>query len=187
MRSLLEPSVLVLLALLLLGGGEPGTSEIRAGSAPRLGVQALTEHADLVLEGRVLRTTSTRRHGRIETDALIACDRTHVGENRSNRWITLPGGVLPNGDGMLLAGVPSLAEGERVMLFLSESNAAGVRMPVGLSQGKWYVHEDALGNRWVAPTRSSGVSFVGEGQDARVHAYAEFLAKIEVGRHARRR
>jgi hypothetical protein len=61
--------------------------------------------------------------------------------------VRLPGGILPDGTGLVLPGMPRLAEGEEVVLFLSETSSAGLRVPVGLAQGKFRVVRDARGAR----------------------------------------
>jgi hypothetical protein len=64
---------------------------------------------------------------------------TFAGTHAAHRTIRLPGGVLPDGRGMVIPGMPALGVGERAILFLSAANARGERLPIGLAQGRMRV------------------------------------------------
>lgn len=120
----------------------------RAGTAVRMDVRALVEGADLALEGRVISSRAViGPRGRIDTEYVLAVDRTFVGEAQASRAIRLPGGVLPDGRGMIVPGLPRLAVGEDAIVFLSGADASGMRMPVGLAQGRFQVVRDLAGRR----------------------------------------
>ena len=103
-------------------------------------VAALVDASDIAFQGTVL-----SKHARlgannlIETEYVIAVSKTFWGEDLASRSVRLPGGVLPDGRGLILAGMPTLAEREEVVLFLSPASSGGLRMPVGLAQGKFAV------------------------------------------------
>ena len=103
---------------------------VAAGTAIRMEIAELVDGAELIVEGRILTTTSFESEGRIETEYLIEVDRTFAGEDQPYRAMRLPGGVLEDGSGMILAGMPRIAAGEKTLLFLSGEGTTGVRMPV---------------------------------------------------------
>lgn len=121
---------------------------VEAGTAVRLDVSDMVADADLVVEGTVLdASVHFGSTGLIETEYLLSVDRTFVGEDQEQRSIRLPGGVLPDGRGMMIPGMPRMSVGEDVMLFLSRKTAWGMRMPMGLSQGKFRILQDFDGAR----------------------------------------
>jgi len=128
---------------------------VDAGTAVRLGVSEMVECADLVVEGRVhscrVEEASPRR---IETVVTLDVDRTFWGEDLPSRTIRLPGGVLEDGRGLVISGMPTVQPGEEVLLFLSAEGSSGVRVPVGLSQGKLRIETSLDGRR--ALTRDPG-------------------------------
>jgi len=180
---LLLSLALGLLAVLSPRGSEPG---VGAGTAVRLEtVSDLVDEAHLVFEAH---TRSTRTvigaTGRIETEYTFDVDRTFLGEETSERVVRIPGGVLPNGNGLLLPGLPQIVAGEDVLLFLSEAGSSGVRMPVGLSQGKFRVETSLDGSRRLSRRHGaltvvdprSGVVHDGGGEA--VFDYAEVIAEV---------
>ena len=187
--SAVSAFLLVFLGLVALPRRPSG---VVAGTAVRMGIGELARDAALIVEGRVLSTAVHEEGGRIETEYLLAVDRTLAGESRSLRTIRMPGGVLADGRGMLLAGMPRIAEGESVLLFLTESSPSGIQMPVGLSQGKFRLLERADGSRIAVRSASdvallqpdTGALFHGEGR--MVVEYAELVAEIEASRAGKR-
>ena len=120
-----------------LPSGDLPQREVGAGTAVRLDIEGLVEHAELVLEGRVLSRRAVRTtRGRVATEVELDVLRTFLGEERARRTVRVPGGLLPDGSGVLIPGMPTLLEGEDVLLFLTGPSATGARMPVGLAQGK---------------------------------------------------
>jgi hypothetical protein len=121
---------------------------VRAGTAIRLEIEGLVDQSALVFEGHVLtaRTFATP-NGRVETEYVVSVHRNWVGLHQGTRTFRLPGGVLPSGAGLTIAGMPSIVQGERAIFFLTGESPSGIRMPVGLAQGKLGVVTDALGNQ----------------------------------------
>lgn len=144
--------VLVTAACALLFAPRPAVPgperTVDAGTALRLDVQGLVSGAELVLEGRVLakRALPTAR-GRIATELDLEVHRTFLGDDQLRRTVRLPGGLLPDGSGILIPGMPTVAQGEDVILFLTEDNGQGARMPVGLAQGKLRVATNLAGEK----------------------------------------
>jgi hypothetical protein len=168
--------------------------DVDAGTAVRLeSIQELVDEAHLVLEGYVRQVRPlVGPGGLIETEYTLDVDRTFLGEERAERVLRLPGGVLENGNGLLLPGMPTLVAGEEVLLFLSDTGSTGVRMPVGLSQGKFRVETSLDGTRRLS-RRHGALTFVdpmtGATSDAGAAAvfdYAEVMAEIHAAVAARR-
>ncbi len=161
-----------------------GSREVDAGTAVRLDLDELVDSAALVVEGRVVERRAVEGPGgRIETELRLAADRHFVGEEVAERVVRVPGGVLPDGRGLVIPGMPSVATGEEVILFLTEEGATGARMPVGLAQGKLRVVTDLSGAR-VLVREPAGLTTVAPGMP-HLHAdywevmgYAETVAQL---------
>ncbi len=156
-------------------------------------IRDLTGGADLILEGRVLSALADELDGRVETEYLVLVERTFAGEDQPLRTIRLPGGVLEDGRGMLLAGMPRIEPGENVLLFLSEAGDGGIRMPVGLAQGKFRILVRPDGSRILARD-AAGVTLVQPETGALVRSegrsvidYADVIAQIEAALATKRR
>ncbi|MEM1453304.1 MAG: hypothetical protein AAF957_25400 [Planctomycetota bacterium] len=162
----------------------------RAGTAVLMGLEEVFGHSDLVVEGRVIAGTAGRdADGTIYTDWELDVERTFWGDDRPTQVVRLPGGVLPNGDGLLLPGVPRLAVGEDVVLLLGETSRAGLRMPIGLGQGKYRVVRHLDGSR-TAVGAAGGATYVDGERVRRMPGgrrlgYAELVARLEAASQAR--
>jgi len=159
---------------------------VRAGTAMRMEVSELVEAAELVVEGRVLASRAVETEdGLIETEYELLVDRTFRGAPLGTRTLRLPGGLLEDGRGMVLAGVPRLRPGEDALLFLSAAGGRGVRMPVGLAQGRYRVLTRLDGSRIAVRDQAdlglvdpnSGHVLCAEG--SHVRDYAELVAEIQ--------
>ncbi len=164
--------------------GFPGAG--RAGTAVRLDLQGLVDCAEICIEGRVLdMKVELDLHGRPCTRATLAVTRDLLGVAEGSLDLRIPGGVLPDGSGLVLAGMPSLYLGEEVVLFLSEESSAGLRIPSGLAQGKFRIARDAQGGRTLvrddadlelldlASMQKSHANL------AAVYDYAAFMAEVQ--------
>jgi len=119
----------------------------RAGTAVRMEVPELVQNADLVLEARVVGARAVAGpQGRIDTEYTLSVARTFWGGHQAVRTLRMPGGELPDGHGLAIAGMPRLAVGEDALLFLAPE-ARGMRMPTGLAQGKLRIVSDVHGRR----------------------------------------
>jgi hypothetical protein len=122
--------------------------DTNASSVQRLDLGGMVDAASSCLEARVLHTqVELDAFGRPCTRATLLVERDLIGEQRGAIDVRLPGGILPNGSGLVLPGMPSLVEGEELLLFLSATSSAGLRIPVGLAQGKFRVVRDSAGRR----------------------------------------
>jgi hypothetical protein len=195
MRRILPPTLKVAIAagLVLLFAVRPGDAPVRAGTAVRMEVPDLAARADLVLEGRVLSAQALEEpSGRIDTEYVLRVDRTLWGEPLAVRSVRIPGGVLPDGRGLVVAGVPHMTPGEDVLLFLSPEGPSGARMPTGLAQGRFRVASDARGRKSLVRTQGdltlvdprTGAARPADGRLA--FDYAAVLAEVEAALSVRR-
>lgn len=183
---LVVPLLLVTMAL------EP-RSQVDAGVAIRMDVDQMVQHAGLVVSGRVLGERAVLAdNGRIDTEYTLTIERTFWGQERGQRVIRIPGGVLPSGRGLLLPGMARLFPGEDVVLLLSDTDPEGVCVPMGLAQGKYRLLTDRAGNRMAVRTQAalelmqpgSDIALPADGTE--VIAYAELVAQIETATARRR-
>ena len=146
------------LALALSFGFAP---RAEAGTALRLGFAELAGRAEWIVEGRVLGARSGELAGGfIYTDYPISLRRSFDGSALGVRTVRLPGGVLDDGRGLVLPGMPALSIGEDVLLFLSAPGREGVRMPVGLAQGKFRVVTKLAGGERVLTREQADVALL---------------------------
>lgn len=159
---------------------------VRAGTALRMDVDELVDSAALVVEGRILSATGIETEsGMIETEYRMQVDHTYEGVDAVELTLRLPGGVLEDGRGLILVGLPRLEVGEETLLFLTDPSANGVRMPVGLSQGHYRILRYLDGSRVAVREQGelglmdplSGRVF--EANSRHVRNYAELIAEVE--------
>lgn len=168
------------------------SAPVAAGTAIQLDLPGLVDRAELVLEGRVQSIECARDpRGRIETRYTLAVARTFFGEAVAQRVVRVPGGVLPDGSGLVLPGLPRLALGEETLLFLSAESRTGLRVPVGLAQGRFRVERTVNGARLLVRdvTDLALVDEQGhllpEGATSQTFDYAATIARVEAAVAAR--
>lgn len=165
-----------------------GSSE--AGTALRMTLEETFQRSDLVVEGTVVESSCGEDpNGVIYTDWTVQVDRTYWGEEEEQRTIRMPGGVLASGKGMVVPGMPRLTVGENVVLLMSEASPQGVRMPTGLSQGKYRVVTSTDGERTAIQT-GEHVSLITAQRTRAANGldmlpYADLVARLEAQRQAR--
>jgi hypothetical protein len=162
-----------------------------AGSALRMDLEELADGAALAVEARVQAARPGQdARGLIHTDYDLVVARTFYGADAPTRTVRLPGGVLSSGRGMLLPGLPELAVGEELVLLLSPASASGVRMPIGLGQGKFRLVTTGAGARLAV--RTSGGAALLDASGRAGHAgldvlpYAELSARLQAAANAKR-
>ncbi len=174
-----------LFALILCTGVPFGSNPAEAGTTVRMDVPQMVERSDLILEGRVLSARALEAQGRVETEYLIAVERTFAGEDVAFRTVRFPGGVLEDGSGTILAGMPRIQTGEDVLLFLSQRAPRGIRMPVGLSQGKFRLQTLKDGTKRLIQRGEDmtladpATGKLSHSPSLRVRDYAEVVAQIQ--------
>lgn len=167
--------------------------ELQAGTAVRLSTQGLVDGSDLIVEGWVRGLKALRQpDGVVDTDYELEVGTLLYGEGGGVLTLRLPGGVLPDGSGMLLPGVDAPGVGSRVLWFLSAPGADQRRMPIGLSQGSWRLLPTTDGG-WLAQRGGAGVGLLDAenpeqslGSGAVLRPYGELLAEVEAAIGARR-
>lgn len=127
----------------------------RADTARALDLDGLADRAEWIVRGRVVETRAFRPEvGPIRTEVRLALERTFARpaaegdeppEAATELVFRLPGGVLPDGHGLVLPGLPRMAAGDDVLLFLSRESRAGLRVPVGAAQGAFFLRADEDG------------------------------------------
>ena len=158
-------------------------SSLEAGTALRLSLEEVVQRADLALEARVVASAGALGPRGIHTEYTLSVDRTFVGEHESMRKVRLPGGVLSDGRGCAIPGMPRLHVGEDVFLMLGPPSIDGVRVVIGLAQGKYRIVRSVDGMR-VALRHDGPLTLIGaEGAvlsdgGVTVVEYAEMLARL---------
>jgi hypothetical protein len=139
-------ALLVSCLLLLCAWRVQGAGTVAAGTVQRLEIEQLLGQCDQAFEGRVTNTRVVERGSKcLETEITLSVSRRFWGQAGREFLLRIPGGVLPDGRGLLIPGMPAFREGEELLLFLSAESRRGTRMPVGLAQGRFRVEARAGG------------------------------------------
>ena len=155
-----------------------------ADTAARFDLDGLADRADWVVDADVLAVTALEdAKGRIFTEYRLRVGRAYHGEVEGEVVVKVPGGVLPSGRGTILPGLPRMATGERVVLFLTAPSRHGLRVPVGAAQGAFFLREGTDGEVRVE-RRMGGLSLVEDELDERADrrrrgSYVELAGRIE--------
>ncbi|HET6201884.1 MAG TPA: hypothetical protein VFI25_03665 [Planctomycetota bacterium] len=139
------------LAAALLAGAAAATVVVR------LDLQGLTSRSEAILEGKCLSTRPVLDGaGNIATAVRVAVSRAFKGAAVGEVEFRLPGGEM--GDrGLLIPGMPGFSAGEELLLFLTPESPTGIRLPVGLGQGKFRVERDPATGRKALARSLGGV------------------------------
>lgn len=184
------PAGLLALCLSLAAVPALAPMSVDAGVAVRMDLDQLVQRAELVVSGRVLAARAVESpEGRIDTEYELTIDRTFWGEDLGQRTLRMPGGVLPSGRGLMLPGMATLAPGEEVLLLLTDEGKDGLRVPIGLAQGKFRLATTEAGVR-VAVRSQAGLELLREdpapgapavqpAPETEVIEYAELAARLE--------
>ncbi len=143
----------VLAGLLVVAASLPA----RATVVEPMGVETLSDRADLVVQGTALSSESSFVRGQIQTVTRVRVHCALKGQAPGVVEVRTPGGRV--GDlGQMVAGAPQFAPGEEVVVFLRRLPGADARFRVeGMSQGKFTVVTVADGRRLVT-RRDEGLS-----------------------------
>lgn len=185
--ALLLTSFLSLASAAFVGG-----RMVEGGTVVRLEIEDLAERSDLAIEARVTsKCVTPDPWGRIATEYALRVERTFAGSHVAQRTLRIPGGTLPDGSGLVLPGLPTLAVGEEALLFLTPENARGERLLVGLAQGRLRIVREKGGLVRVV-TDSAGLELVDAHGRAipndtreRMLPYDAVVARIQAGRARR--
>jgi|688.fasta_scaffold00952_26 hypothetical protein len=148
MKRALPPLLAILLVLPLIESRSIESLPVEAGSSIPMEWGSLADSCEHALEGSVETVRSRRTpQGGIETEIRMRVLRRHQGRGGVSETFRIPGGILPDGSGLLIPGMPRFTEGEELLLFLSAESQRGLRVPVGLDQGAWRIVRDAQGRK----------------------------------------
>ncbi len=161
-------------------------TNVEASTVLKMRIEDLAARCDVALVARVTScSASIDAGGRIATDYALDVERTLVGAHVAHRTIRIPGGVLPDGRGMVIPGMPTMSVGERAILFLSGANTCGERLPIGLAQGRMRIVTTVDGAQSIV-CETSDLEFVDESGHAlpasgpATLSYAPTMQRIEV-------
>lgn len=124
----------------------------------RFSLDELVERADLIVHGTCGEVRGRETPDGVVTDVTIHVTRALKGSAGETLQFTTYGGATES-RGTFIAGSPQFEKGEELLLFLDRPNRVGYRMAIGMSQGKYTVHEDASGRK-VATRNLAGLRFV---------------------------
>jgi hypothetical protein len=105
-----------------------------------LSLDEMARTADVIVQGRVERRTSSWEERRIYTVSEIRVEESLKGPARAGEVLRVRqlGGEV-GGIAQTIAGNAKLAEGEEVILFLDRDEEKGVHYVVGMAQGKYAI------------------------------------------------
>ncbi|MCK6447676.1 MAG: hypothetical protein L6Q99_14890 [Planctomycetes bacterium] len=145
MRTFL-PIALVGALFLVVAGLGAAFRDVSASTVEKLDLAGLFDRSEHVVHGRIAKTSvRLGAHGRPETTVELELTTAFWGGAQTSLVFTLPGGALSDGREMVIPGLPKLAVGEEVLLFLSRESKRGLRLPIGLAQGKFQIVRDEHG------------------------------------------
>jgi hypothetical protein len=139
-----------------------GSFACGATSVPRLSLEEMVVHSEMIVSGRVIRTWATwdSQHQFIWTHNEILVEDVVKGRHSDKVVVSEPGGVV-DGIGMQIAGSPRYALGERVMVFLERMPNSYLRT-TGMGQGKLSISRDGS-----VHLTQTGADLVGTGSGTR--------------------
>lgn len=183
--------LLLLAASLVVAASFPRGEHPSAATVVRMDLEEQAGLADLILEGTVASARPLQAtDGTVHTEYELFVERTLWGEPSARRTVTLPGGVLPSGLVTVVPGMPVLTVGEDCLLMLGSPTPTGVRIPVGLGQGRLRLGRGFDGRRTLSQDRS-GLSFVNglgsrEAEGGSVFDYSEVISRLQARLNRRR-
>jgi hypothetical protein len=191
-QSVMRGILLLLAVSLIVTVSQPLFEQPSAATVVRMDLEQQADLADLVLEGTVASARPLRAaDGTIRTEYELLIDRTLWGEPRARRIVTLPGGALPSGLVTLIPGMPVLSVGEDCLLLLGPETTTGLRIPVGLGQGRLRLGRGFDGRRTLAQDHV-GLSFVSrtglrDAEGGSIQDYSEVISRLQARLNVRRR
>lgn len=126
--------ILLFFSLLLLSVVSPAHST----TLLRFNLETLTSNSAQIFVGTCVASNTEIIDGQIFTHTRFAVAQTIKGNLPDQISVYLPGGTHRNARTQI-AGMPSFAGDEEVVLFLTPQNQRGHAWPVGLAQGKFLI------------------------------------------------
>ncbi len=154
----------VLAAVGLFACGLAAASTVRP-----LNIEQLTQHAGRIVAGRCTGVQVVRdaRLGADVTIVTVRVDDVLKGTAAPTLAIRHVGGSGGAPGTTAVAGMPAIAPGQHVVLFLYPESASGLTSPVGLGQGRFVVAPDEKGRRLVVNDTGNRNLLRGLSPDAR--------------------
>lgn len=124
-----------------------------------LGLERLHGDAQSIFLGECLsnKVELDKQSGRVVTYTAFEVIEAYKGKPGRSLTIKQVGGDLPNSDlRTRVPGVPSFEVGKRYVVFLPPKSDLGFASPVGLSQGKFNIKINELGEQMVSNGRDVG-------------------------------
>lgn len=179
---------LAILTLGLLAAAPPAS----ATSVIRMSVADMTDRAEVIVHGRCVRKQARMgKDDEIVTDITLEVFEAVKGELGRSFEFTVYGGVLPE-RGSAIAGAPTYKTGEELLVFLGPVNDRGLRMVIGLAQGKYTIRRER--GQTLAFRNLQGLSLVdaktGETSEAEPEQgvpFEELLARVKARLAAKER
>ena len=139
----LKTKTVALVGLLLAALAMPASASV----LERLPLKRLKKRAEAVVVARVVSSHGVWADGRIETETVLAIERSWRGPSSGRLRLRTHGGEVGKLR-MLVRGAPGFTRNERVLLFLYRGKEAW--RPVGMFQGVWRLDPTGSSN---APTQ----------------------------------
>ncbi|MCB1054856.1 MAG: fibronectin type III domain-containing protein [Acidobacteria bacterium] len=171
-----------LIAALLLS--LPGPPPAAALSYVPMTDAALADQSPLILEGVVEEVSPGEAPGRPSTELRVTIDRVLKGRLAASEvLVRMPGGIRPDGSGLILEGAPRFVAGEPVLLFLTPGPADAFAL-VQFSLGV-FRRVDLGGERLAVRDLSDAVDVTRSGAGGlelrRLDAFADWLEDRAAG------
>jgi len=130
---------------------------LRADQMIPLSVAELTSEADVVIQGKVVSTTVKRDpEGRIYTSADLLVEDVWKGNVTTNHFTLIHGGGVLGLEVSEVSGEADYEVGEEIVSFMV-LNKRGEGVSIGLSQGKFFVTQDAASGEKLVHNRFHGL------------------------------
>lgn len=109
-----------------------------ATTVQRFALEELVQNAERIVVATCQRSEAALVEDRVFTRYYFTIGETVKGNGTQTLELHLPGGQSQGGHSRI-AGMPTFAAGEEMVLFLTETNQLGHAWPVGLGQGAFHV------------------------------------------------
>lgn len=170
------------------------SSLVSATTVLRLSLTETVDGAEAIVDGRVLSSEPfLSESGMICTRVTLSVNQYLKGTGSNRYSFVVPGGTV-NGIARMIPGFPQFRPGEDSILFLSAESGKGLRMPVGLAQGKYQITLDAAtGRKMVKRSAMGDLRFisaqtgeVAQAPQSTTEDYEAFCARVkQIARRAR--
>lgn len=124
----------------------------------RFSLEELVERSEVIVHGTCTDVRGRETPDGVVTDVTLRVTTALKGAPGEALAFTTYGGATA-ARGTFIAGSPQFEKGEELIIFLDRPNRVGYRLAIGMSQGKYTIHEDATGRK-LATRNLAGLVFV---------------------------